>query len=54
MAYLVKISTLISRLCQFIGGISLIIIVLTTMLDVVARYVFKLTGGILALLKGQC
>ena len=45
MAYLVKISTLISRLCQFIGGISLIIIVLTTMLDVTARYIFKLTGG---------
>ena len=29
MAYLVKLSILISRLCQFIGGISLIIIVLT-------------------------
>ena len=45
MAYLVKISTFISRLCQLIGGISLIIIVLTTMLDVTARYIFKLTGG---------
>lgn len=45
MAYLVKISTLISRVCQLIGGVSLIIIVLTTMLDVVARYIFKLTGG---------
>lgn len=45
MAYLVKISTFISRLCQLIGGISLIIIVLTTMLDVMARYIFKLTGG---------
>ena len=45
MAYLVKLSILISRLCQFIGGISLIIIVLTTMLDVIARYIFKLTGG---------
>lgn len=45
MAFLVKISVLISRLCQFIGGISLIIIVLTTMLDVTARYIFKLTGG---------
>ncbi|HCT72549.1 MULTISPECIES: TRAP transporter small permease [Psychrobacter] len=45
MAFLVKISTFISRLCQLIGGISLIIIVLTTMLDVVARYIFKLTGG---------
>ncbi|HCH27029.1 MAG: TRAP transporter small permease [Psychrobacter celer] len=45
MTYLVKISTFISRLCQLIGGISLIIIVLTTMLDVIARYIFKLTGG---------
>ncbi|MGP4120377.1 TRAP transporter small permease [Psychrobacter aquimaris] len=45
MAFLVKISIFISRLCQLIGGISLIIIVLTTMLDVVARYIFKLTGG---------
>ena len=45
MAFLVKLSTLISRLCQLIGGISLIIIVLVTMLDVIARYIFKLTGG---------
>ncbi|KAA0912521.1 TRAP transporter small permease, partial [Psychrobacter sp. ANT_WB68] len=34
MAFLVKLSTLISRFCQLIGGISLIIIVLATMLDV--------------------
>ncbi|WP_201597271.1 TRAP transporter small permease [Psychrobacter fulvigenes] len=45
MAYLVKLSTLISRLCQFIGDISLVIIVLVTILDVGARYIFKLTGG---------
>lgn len=45
MVFLIKISTFIARLCQFIGGVSLIIIVLTTMLDVVARYIFKLTGG---------
>ena len=45
MPYLIKTSSIISRLCQFIGGVSLIIIVLTTMTDVVARYVFKLTGG---------
>ncbi|MCG3880252.1 TRAP transporter small permease subunit [Psychrobacter sp. Ps6] len=45
MTLLIKLSVLISRLCQFIGGISLIIIVLTTMTDVVARYIFKLTGG---------
>lgn len=45
MTFLVKISHFISRLCQFIGGISLIIIVLATILDVVTRYIFKLTGG---------
>lgn len=45
MNFLVKLSTMISRLCQFIGGISLIIIVLVTIADVVARYIFKLTGG---------
>ncbi len=45
MALLIKISTLISRLCQFIGGISLIIIVVATIADVVTRYIFKLTGG---------
>ena len=45
MTLIVKLSVLISRLCQFIGGVSLIIIVITTMTDVVARYVFKLTGG---------
>ena len=45
MTLIVKLSVLISRLCQFIGGVSLIIIVLTAITDVVARYVFKLTGG---------
>ena len=45
MAFLVKISHFISRLCQFIGGVSLIIIVMATMTDVATRYVFKLTGG---------
>jgi len=45
MSSLINLSTLISRLCQFIGGISLVIIVLTTMLDVIARYIFKLSGG---------
>ncbi|WP_413501518.1 TRAP transporter small permease [Psychrobacter maritimus] len=45
MAFLVKVSHFISRLCQFIGGISLIIIVLATIIDVVTRYIFKLTGG---------
>ncbi len=45
MGFLIKVSTIISRLCQFFGGISLIIIVLATVLDVTARYIFKLTGG---------
>lgn len=45
MDSLTKASTFISRLCQFIGGISLIIIVLVTMADVATRYIFKLTNG---------
>ncbi len=45
MKFLLNISSIISKVCQFIGGISLIIIVLTTIADVSARYVFKLTGG---------
>lgn len=45
MEFLVKSSHTIARLCQFIGGISLVIIVLVTIADVGARYVFKLTGG---------
>lgn len=45
MTPLLKISNAISKLCQFIGGMSLIIIVLATMIDVITRYVFKLTGG---------
>ena len=42
---LTKVSTLISRLCQFIGGISLIILVLVTIADVATRYLFKVTDG---------
>ena len=45
MLFWAKISNSIARLCQFIGGISLIIIVLATIADVGARYIFKLTGG---------
>lgn len=45
MEFLVRVSNSISRLCQFIGGVSLIIIVMATMTDVATRYVFKLTGG---------
>ncbi len=45
MEFLVKISHIIARICQFIGGVSLVIIVLATIADVSARYVFKFTGG---------
>jgi TRAP-type C4-dicarboxylate transport system permease small subunit len=45
MALLTKVSSSIARFCEFIGGISLIIIILATMADVVSRYVFKLTDG---------
>ena len=45
MTQLMKISSLISKLCQLIGGLSLVIMVLTTMTDVVARYLFKLSGA---------
>lgn len=45
MSFLLRVSQQIARGCQLIGGISLIVIVLVTMADVVARYIFKLTGG---------
>ena len=45
MNAMVRLSNLISRVCQFIGGMSLVIIVLVTILDVSTRYIFKLTGG---------
>lgn len=45
MAFLLRISNFVAKTCQFIGGISLVIIVLATVLDVIARYIFKLTGG---------
>lgn len=45
MAFLLRISSFIAKICEFIGGISLVILVLATVLDVVARYIFKLTGG---------
>ena len=54
MAFLAKISSHISRICEFIGGISLIVIVLATVADVVARYIFKLTdGGLGFTIKGS-
>ncbi|GAA0315394.1 TRAP transporter small permease [Psychrobacter aestuarii] len=45
MTPLTKLSQGISKFCQFIGGLSLIIIVMMTMVDVVTRYIFKLTDG---------
>ena len=45
MVFLIRMSRLIARLCEFIGGVSLIIIVIVTITDVVTRYVFKLTDG---------
>lgn len=45
MSFLIKVSHLIAKLCAILGGVSLIIIVLVTIADVTARYVFKLTGG---------
>ena len=45
MDFLIRMSRLIARLCEFIGGISLIVIVMATITDVATRYVFKLTGG---------
>lgn len=40
-----RLSEGISKLCQLIGGLSLVLIVMITMTDVVTRYIFKLTAG---------
>ena len=45
MIFLTKVSRSIAKFCEFIGGISLIVIILATMADVVFRYMFKLTNG---------
>lgn len=45
MPALAVISRFLARLCEFIGGISLVVIVLVTIADVITRYIFKLTGG---------
>ena len=45
MSFFAKVSALIAKICQLIGGLSLVIIVLITIADVITRYVFKLTGG---------
>lgn len=53
MDVLSKLSQWIGRLCQFIGGLSLVTIVMVTMVDVVTRYLFRLTsGGINLTMKG--
>lgn len=45
MDFLAKVSRFITKMCEFVGGISLVIIVLATVADVAARYIFKLTDG---------
>ncbi len=45
MFFLSKISLLISKVCIFLGGVSLISIVCVTLLDIITRYLFKLTSG---------
>ncbi len=45
MSFLSKISSLISKLCILIGGICLVSTVGVTLLDIVTRYLYKLTSG---------
>ncbi len=45
MESLSRFSEWIAKICQFIGGLSIVITVLITMTDVVTRYIFKLTQG---------
>ncbi len=45
MERLSNISEWISKLCQFIGGLSLVFTIIITITDVVTRYFFKITGG---------
>ncbi|PNK61022.1 TRAP transporter small permease [Psychrobacter sp. FDAARGOS_221] len=45
MSFLNDISRFLARICEFIGGISLVVIVLVTVADVIMRYLFKLTAG---------
>lgn len=45
MSMFASINNLFKKICELIGGISLIVIVLVTIADVITRYVFKLTGG---------
>ena len=45
MNSLIKFSTFIAKVCQVIGGISILLIILITISDVITRYIFKLTAG---------
>ncbi len=45
MQALSRLSEWIAKICQLIGGLSIVITVLITMTDVVTRYIFKLTQG---------
>lgn len=45
MLILNRISRFIAKICELIGGVSLVIIVVVTIADVITRYIFKLTGG---------
>ena len=45
MQALASISRFLARICEFVGGVSLVIIVLVTIADVITRYLFKLTMG---------
>ncbi len=45
MNMMFKVSDIISKVCQVAGGLSLIFIVMVTMVDVVTRYLFKITDG---------
>lgn len=45
MPVLASISNFLKKICEAIGGISLVIIVLVTITDVITRYIFKLTAG---------
>ncbi len=45
MEALSRFSGWIAKVCQFIGGISIVLTVVVTMTDVVTRYLFKLTQG---------
>lgn len=54
MESLSRLSEWISKLCQAIGGFSIVITILYTLTDVITRYMFKITqGGFGFTLKGS-